>query len=462
MAVRFQASSAAEVDLYVRRGAEVWSKSVDDSETPRIHADFESTAQGANETITIGRESTPRLTNDVYYIALGAQPTVRTIRGTLSVQIRRSGIVSVWPPAFTFVAPSGSDPQSRTVQLTHETASPVRYRIDSNRDWLWASPQEWVQTGSGTTDITVTASSAGLANGTHKGELTVVQVAGESAQAGARTTGIEIPVAFAAVPNNPSSSASRRVNGARITSRPARGDTYEAGEAIEVEVDLVDPAEVTGNPTLALRVGSRMRQMGWDGGVSSLCGERYTVLRFRYTVQADDRDADDFGIPGNALTLNGGAIATANGTAAVLAIAPVVGDPGHKVDGSKATPPAVDSLWIGSRPQDGQAYGVGERINLTLRFSLPVEVTGTPTLALDVGSQTRQASLSNWWGERGILWFSYVVQSGDTDADGISIAADALTLNGGSIRSAGGTDAELDLGGHAIVNAADHKVDGGG
>ena len=61
-----------------------------------------------------------------------------------------------------------------------------------------------------------------------------------------------------------------------------------------------------------------------------------------------------------------------------------------------------------------------------------------------------------------ILWFSYVVQSGDTDADGISIAADALTLNGGSIRSAGGTDAELDLGGHAIVNAADHKVDGGG
>ena len=58
--------------------------------------------------------------------------------------------------------------------------------------------------------------------------------------------------------------------------------------------------------------------------------------------------------------------------------------------------------------------------------------------------------------------FLYAVQSADRDTDGISIAADALNLNGGSIRNAVGTEAELDLGGHALVNAADHKVDGGG
>ena len=68
MTVRFQTSSAAEVDLYVQRGNDVWSESVDDGETPRIHADFESTSQGANETITISRGSTPPLMNDVYYI----------------------------------------------------------------------------------------------------------------------------------------------------------------------------------------------------------------------------------------------------------------------------------------------------------------------------------------------------------------------------------------------------------
>ena len=85
------------------------------------------------------------------------------------MEIRRSGIVRAWPRAFTFVAPNGSDRDSRTVQLTHETTGPVRYRIDSNRSWFWASPQEWVQTGPGMTEIAVMVNSAGLAHGTPQG-----------------------------------------------------------------------------------------------------------------------------------------------------------------------------------------------------------------------------------------------------------------------------------------------------
>ena len=87
MTVRFQASVAAEVDLYVRRGLEVRSGLADNVATSRIHDHTASTAQDANATITISRASTPPLRNAVYYIALGAQPTDRTIRGTLSVTI---------------------------------------------------------------------------------------------------------------------------------------------------------------------------------------------------------------------------------------------------------------------------------------------------------------------------------------------------------------------------------------
>ena len=58
------------------------------------------------------------------------------------------------------------------------------------------------------------------------------------------------------------------------------------------------------------------------------------------------------------------------------------------------------------------------------------------------------------------LVFRYTVQPPDRDVDGISIAVDGLALNGGSIRSASGTDAELDLGSQAVVNDQDHKVDG--
>ena len=191
-----------------------------------------------------------------------------------------------------------------------------------------------------------------------------------------------------------------------------------------------------------------------------VCEGGYTRLAFAYVVQADDRDADGIGIPADGLTLNGGNIQTADGVSSILALGgPATGNAtGHKVDGSIATAPAVGGLWIGSRPQDGEAYGAGEEIRVQLDFSQPVEVAGSPMLAIGVGGQTRQASFSSGAGQT--LWFRYAVQSGDTDTDGISIAADALSLNGGSIRSAAATDADLDLGSRAIANAAEHKVDG--
>ena len=56
------------------------------------------------------------------------------------------------------------------------------------------------------------------------------------------------------------------------------------------------------------------------------------------------------------------------------------------------------------------------------------QVTGTPRLALGVGTVARAVDMAHAW-DRGIA-FIYVVQAGDLDSDGISIAADALTLNG--------------------------------
>ena len=92
LTVRFQSSSTEEVDLYVRRGVSVRSEQGDAGGTPRIHADFESTSPGANETITINRESVPRLANAVYFIGFAVPPAQRQIEGTLSVEMRRSGL----------------------------------------------------------------------------------------------------------------------------------------------------------------------------------------------------------------------------------------------------------------------------------------------------------------------------------------------------------------------------------
>lgn len=80
-------------------------------------------------------------------------------------------------------------------------------------------------------------------------------------------------------------------------------------------------------------------------------------------------------------------------------------------------------------------------------------------MAFTIGSTTRQASLYYTLGRH--VLFQYVVQADAADADGVSMGANALTLNGGTIRTKGGTaDAMLDLGDHAIDSSEHHKVDG--
>ena len=122
-------------------------------------------------------------------------------------------------------------------------------------------------------------------------------------------------------------------------------------------------------------------------------------------------------------------------------------------------PGGIIDLVIESSPLDGRAYGVGERIEASVWFETDVTVSGTPQLALTMGSEVRVALLDANRGN-GQLSFRYSVGSADRDADGISIAADALSLNGGEIRDADREHAVLDLGGHAIANHPSHKVRG--
>ena len=82
-----------------------------------------------------------------------------------------------------------------------------------------------------------------------------------------------------------------------------------------------------------------------------------------------------------------------------------------------------------------------------MRFDRAVRATGSPRVALTVGTQTRHATYSSWGGQR------------DRDQDGISIAANALSLNGGTIRATDGTpDADLTHG--AAPADPNRKVDG--
>ena len=124
-----------------------------------------------------------------------------------------------------------------------------------------------------------------------------------------------------------------------------------------------------------------------------------------------------------------------------------------------AVMPGVSGVSIASSPASGSGYAAGENIDVAVAFSRAVTVTGSPRLALTVGSRTRQAAFRSVSGST--VNFRYTTVGGDRDSDGVSIAADALTLNGGGI-GAGGVDAALGLGSHALGNQSGHRVDGGG
>ena len=78
-------------------------------------------------------------------------------------------------------------------------------------------------------------------------------------------------------------------------------------------------------------------------------------------------------------------------------------------------------------------------LDFTVAASEPVMVTGTPRIAIDVGGVTRHAAYASGTGTAA-LTFSYVVQAGDFDADGITLAA-PLDLNGGTLTDVAGNPA---------------------
>ncbi len=240
-----------------------------------------------------------------------------------------------------------------------------------------------------------------------------------------------------------------------FVSTPANGDTYRAGETIITRVSFDQEVEVTGFPQLELKIGSRTRKANYSSRTSGNTG-----LNFTYTIIASDRDDNGISIDKNALQLNGGKI---QGTGKVdalldLGFSAVSNASGHKVAGGAAAP---SQLTVTSSPASGDTYGIGETIEATVVFDEAITVTGSPKLALTIGENRRQATFTGRSNSNTAMNFSYTVLYSDLDDDGISIDANALIANGGTIRNSRNIDADLSLDGTAVSNDSNHKVAGG-
>ena len=260
--------------------------------------------------------------------------------------------------------------------------------------------------------------------------------------------------------------AGRKVNGS-LTSPPAvtsiefvsgpNGNAYALGEAVKVAVEFDRVVTVTGNPQVALTIGTETRHAAH----SAWWRDEYLIF-FSYKVQGNDRDEDGISIPANALILNGGAVTDPSGTVdADLTHGTVAADAGRKVNGSLASPPAVKRVYLfSSPPTKGDIYGPGETVRVGVEFDRVVAVTGNPQVALTIGTQTRYATPSTRWDDDRYVDFRYVVREGDRDEDGISIPANALVLNGGTIKLAADSTIDADLTHAAVPRDPTRKVSG--
>ena len=129
---------------------------------------------------------------------------------------------------------------------------------------------------------------------------------------------------------------------------------------------------------------------------------------------------------------------------------------------AQAEPPTVTAVAVVSDAGSDATYALGETLRVRLTFSEAVDVDtsgGAPQLSIDMDPAhwgTKQAAYEGGSGSAQ-LTFAHTVVEPNESTQGVAVLADTLALNGGTIRSAAGTDAALSHEG--LGHDPAHKVD---
>jgi hypothetical protein len=124
------------------------------------------------------------------------------------------------------------------------------------------------------------------------------------------------------------------------------------------------------------------------------------------------------------------------------------------------TSPTVSGIAIsgstGAKHGPLNSLNAGDVLSLVVTMSVATTVTGTPQLELDIGGTAVLANYVSGSGSTSLV-FNYTIQTGQTDSNGISVAANKLTLNGGTLQGAVGNAAMLTH--SALADNANYVVD---
>ncbi|MEB6651086.1 cadherin repeat domain-containing protein [Aeromonas caviae] len=224
-----------------------------------------------------------------------------------------------------------------------------------------------------------------------------------------------------------------------------QSSTLNAGDVVSVTVSMDEATVVDttgGTPRVALNVGGSTVYANYVSGSGT------AALLFQYTILAGQSDANGISLDANALQTNGGTLRDAAGNAAVLTHGAVADNANYLVD---TTAPTVSSVGItGASGAQSNTLNAGDVVSITVTMAEATVIDtagGTPRVALNIGGNTVYANYVSGSGTTSLL-FQYTILAGQTDANGISIVANGLEANGGTLSDAAGNDANLS---HSLV-----------
>src|SRR5260370_448495 len=155
-----------------------------------------------------------------------------------------------------------------------------------------------------------------------------------------------------------------------VTSTNANG-TYGAGASLTITVAFSQAVTVTGTPQLALNSGG-------TASYSSVTGT--STLSFAYTVAATDYSPLLDYVSTTSLSLNGGTIKDSNNNAATLTL-PAPGSAGSLGANKSLVIFTPDTFTNVSSTNANGTYEAAATITITVDFTPPLTLTGTPQLA---------------------------------------------------------------------------------
>ena len=261
---------------------------------------------------------------------------------------------------------------------------------------------------------------------------------------------------------------------------------YLQGQTIYVIVAFSSTVVVTGVPQIFLDSAN-------IGKMSYIAGSGTSALLFAYVTVTGDIDNEGFGLKANSLTLNGGTIKASNGTAANLAHIAIAKSATRKLTATApatvattttvatatttttaattttttaatttttaattttttVAAPAVSSVAF--KEPTNEKWIPGQSLQVRVIFNVPVVVTGSPYISL-LSDGINKATYLDGSGSTSLI-FAYTIVSGDIDNTGVGIAASAIVLNSGTIKSASGVTATLTH--SAVARSSTRKI----